>query len=1146
MPISFEDPFSFELPLEASPFEPDTEENMTFFTESQNARQRRAFRGAKTEVRRSSRQLKRALGEEVYKSETDPGFWHGMMTLTDPLFDLLQIGQFTTAGAALAYHEEGVGFEALRRAGSEFLNALPGIDEKRAEEITGVAPTRASFTDLLRETEALDVTGNERMDEWLSAAGGFILDVVLDPVTYAGGLGLVKVLPKAGAARGIGYKLSPLASKVIQNTTGQTVSDVSLPFVSKGSAKTIEGIRDRGAEEAFGFKTFGKVREQLGETFIAGHGVKEYGRRTDTDVSGFLSAKGQVDRDIHAGMVNIKDLATELAGNLTPAERSLLMIFKDQPQKWKEVLEKVAAGNPSKAKKLDEKYKAFTSAFEKHFEEEVEAGLMSPSALRQHYAPGRYPNTGTGWKAFQDTMKHLKLDSKRVNTEYSEYLRRAKLADEVSHIFQKGKKYSTLEERILAASPTEMDIVNAYVQRSIESVRAISTRKFTTAILDDPNIAHLIKDQSILKTLKKGGEGRSLDDIIKEFGEVEGRALYNEAEDFRKSIRGSGFGVWRPLKKIFSEIPKDKKGKAVVKAGSLFRDGDDEFRVLLKKKLRKKDASESLIEAANKKDNLLVENITTKEQFAIPKGTLAESRELIENPAYLLPMPFIKELNLADGIMKNNTEGNKFWKFLLNAQNIWKGWAIFSPGFHGRNHMSNVWNNWLGGVRNPNDYISAMRIQFADDFHLRDTMKKMGHSYEGKSVSVTMKEMKKVGGKDKAVDVIYEGRDIAHLAREHGVLGKNLFIQEIATDDMNLLLKTLYKSRGKRKTFKKSKEELAEAVKDDKVAEAVVKSVPEKLDREQHEVLKRVFGVNNPALQFNRWMGSVIEDNAKLAHFLNRLKKGDSAEAASMSVKRYMFDYGELTTREREIMKAVIPFYTWMRKNIPLQISAVLEHPARYSRMTAKPIQAIEQLSEEWEGLETPDYFAEIHAVRMPKEVARRMQTWNKSFDDLLGENGVGSEQAEMGFQPVYLNPNFPFQDLNRLNWKSLLESMSPFIKTISGQMTGARGYSLFLDREIERYPGEPADAGILPGVDYNLRKKYEDILRSNIPPYGKVQRMREAFAKGKPAPQLISEFIGVKPLQTDVRKVRRGKVYNQRELLRNLKKKYRDLGIIP
>ena len=298
-------------------------------------------------------------------------------------------------------------------------------------------------------------------------------------------------------------------------------------------------------------------------------------------------------------------------------------------------------------------------------------------------------------------------------------------------------------------------------------------------------------------------------------------------------------------------------------------------------------------------------------------------------------------------------------------------------------------------------------------------------------------------------------------------------------------------------------------------------------------------------LQANRWFGSLVEDNAKLAHFINRVKKGDSFENAAQHTKRYMFDYGELTDRERNMMKAVIPFYTWMRKNIPLQFQSVLEQPARYGRMTAKPIQAIEQLSEDWESIETPDYFSEISAVRLPKEAALALQTLNKSIDDVFSENGVGLDQAEQGIQPVYLNPNFPFQDLNRLNYKDLLASMSPFIKTMTEQVSGSRGFSIFLDREIERFPGEPSEVSILPGVEKRGRKRTEELFRTALPPFGKVQRLREKAAKGQAASQLLSEFVGIKPIQIDVERVKRGKIYNWREKLRNLKLKYRELGVL-
>lgn len=1162
-------PFDLGLPAEFFALDPDSQSE-EFFTAAQTRKQRRNLRGAKTEIRRSSRQLRSVLGKEKFEAEmTSPGFMQGMMTVTEPLFDILQAGQFTTAGFFSELHKTGSGYEALRRAGSEFLNALPGIDEEEAEELTGIAPTRASYTDLLRDTELLDLTGDESIDNWLSAAGGFILDVVLDPTTYVGGLGLVKAGAKIGAARGVAYKFSPLAEKALSKIKGSPLEPGR--FIGDVTSRAVEKVRDM---EGIG-SVIGSVRGAIGRKFKTNYDILEYGRKTGTDVSDFVGAKAQVDRDVYAGMVELKDLATELAGDLTHAERSLIMIFKDQPKKWEAILEKISAGNPNKAKLLNEKYNRFTKEFGKLWEAEHNAGLMSETAIRAHYAPGRYPDSGTGWKAMIDTMERLGKDPKMMKTEYSEYLRRVKLADEVSHVFQKAKKYDTLEKRILAAVPTDMDIANAFARRSIESVRAIATRKFAGAVLDDPNIAHLIKDQSLLATLKKGGAGKSHDEIIQEFGEEEGTRLFAEAEEFRKGIREFGFGVWRPLKKKFSEIEIKEGGKAKLKTGDRLNidhgDGIERQVKIIKPSDLSNDAPEvlrKLVKDKEKmKENFLVKDLVSGEEYVVPKGTVAEVAERIQNPAYLLPLPFIKELNLTDKIMKNTTEGGEFWKFMMETQNIWKGWAIFSPGFHFRNAYSNVFNNWLGGVRNPKDYVNAMRLQFADDPWLRKQMKNLGHEYEAKEVSVATKELRKVNGVDKMVDVEYSGKKLMDEMRKHGVLGRNLFSQEIATDDSVMLLRSLFKAGAKKKkAMKESREELSEAIEGKilteegaDVGKAIIETVPEKkvlttiFGKEAEgieklvspDLLRATFGLNNPALQGNRWLGSIVEDNAKAAHFLNRVRKGDSFEKASMSVKKYMFDYGELTQFEREVMKSVIPFYTWMRKNIPLQITAILENPGRYANITGKPIQAVEQLSEDWENIETPDYFAEIHAVRLPKIAASAVQTLNKSIDDLFKENGVGEEQAEMGLQPVYLNPNFPFQDLNRLNWKDLLSNMSPYIKTLTEGISGPRGYSLFLDREVERYEGEPSELSILPGFEHRPRKRWEEVYKTALPAYGKFQRMRSAFAKDKPAPQILSEFFGIKPLQIDVERVRRSKIYKKRERLRNLKRKYRDLGFI-
>lgn len=77
--------------------------------------------------------------------------------------------------------------------------------------------------------------------------------------------------------------------------------------------------------------------------------------------------------------------------------------------------------------------------------------------------------------------------------------------------------------------------------------------------------------------------------------------------------------------------------------------------------------------------------------------------------------------------------------------------------------------------------------------------------------------------------------------------------------------------------------------------------------------------------------GRFLEENARLGGFLHYLKKGYSPYAASMWVKRYLFDYSELSNVERNAFRLLFPFYAWMRKNIPLQVSEVLKNPATIS-----------------------------------------------------------------------------------------------------------------------------------------------------------------------------------------------------------------------
>lgn len=76
---------------------------------------------------------------------------------------------------------------------------------------------------------------------------------------------------------------------------------------------------------------------------------------------------------------------------------------------------------------------------------------------------------------------------------------------------------------------------------------------------------------------------------------------------------------------------------------------------------------------------------------------------------------------------------------------------------------------------------------------------------------------------------------------------------------------------------------------------------------------------------------ALIEDPAKLALFVHELRQGRNVDQAALSVKKYLFDYGELTDFEKNSIIGLVPFYTWTRKNVPLQLGAHLMRPSRIS-----------------------------------------------------------------------------------------------------------------------------------------------------------------------------------------------------------------------
>ena len=277
--------------------------------------------------------------------------------------------------------------------------------------------------------------------------------------------------------------------------------------------------------------------------------------------------------------------------------------------------------------------------------------------------------------------------------------------------------------------------------------------------------------------------------------------------------------------------------------------------------------------------------------------------------------------------------------------------------------------------------------------------------------------------------------------------------------------------------------------------------------------------------QVVRSANTQVEDIIRLGVGLDTMRWGGSSADALERIAKSQFDYGDLTSFEKNVMQRFVPFYTWSRKNIPYQLEQLGKYPYKYNAvMNAK--RNLEWGTEDYDY--KPDYFLEPFGVRTPFSYAGSTiySVPDLPFQDLLRYDVTRQTQGELG-DPLYGVK----KTLQNLTWQ-----ISPIVKTPLeiGFQKQLSGYGAPFTGEMQSTP-QPIRSipGLMPALstigwaekvdgDWQMADHTLYMVLSALPALGTIRRVipSEARYQEKFFETMFSSMAGIsiRPLTPEKR----------------------------
>ena len=424
--------------------------------------------------------------------------------------------------------------------------------------------------------------------------------------------------------------------------------------------------------------------------------------------------------------------------------------------------------------------------------------------------------------------------------------------------------------------------------------------------------------------------------------------------------------------------------------------------------------------------------------------------------------------------------------------NYWKGITLVSPGFHLRNAFGNTFNQYAAGM------------------NVADI---------GKYNMISSNSLNRF--KNLAQTVADGGFDAMNKADQTAYLEVIQYFEDGISQtrkgvrDLEKLKDTVMTTRGAQRN---------------QAAQAY-----QSLLEVNFNVAERMDDVQRFALY--KWaLDTQTEDvvrQLKAANASDEVIKMAKRRKAGEIVEEALFDYTNLTSFEKEYMKRLFPFYTFMKNNFIFQMKAMVKNPKAYARLG----RAYDYWNEDVAGISTeemPDYMQDNMWLPIPMTVSKD----DKEAINYLKLNLTPSDFAELVANPL----------------KRGIESLAAPIKV---PLEIGMGVDTFTQRPLTDFPGQTKimqeGKGALPFMrdeSGNLAVFRNPVFRKVMDDFGlRVPRnyvsitfdIIDTLGGYQPAGELTSDLskrFSLTGLQTQ-ESIQLSELYRDLEYLRNLRSLY-------